>query len=392
MGSALTLPAFGAELPVEDPDPLVAALAQARSASGPTQMSDAAKALTTLLPRYPQDVDLPLQLAWLMFRSGRYADALYSYQLALLRSTPGSVAELGVAWSLVKLGRCTEAREHFHAVLVVNPTQNKAEEGLRVCAEPPPAAPVPRLWIAPFIAQSLYLYQDHPLVSYATAPTARIELLFRGRLFAAASYRYTYFATNDGQTAAWSQNDLYLDVGVTGKSAAATLHYALLVDGSGYSGITNHIGLSARYSRGFDNLLNLSASIYPDTPVLRGELAWVLPIIGGFSIRPGAALQWTSTETFKNVSLTVSYYHPLFNFWIGGKYGDEKRAAYLTVAYVYNSPATIPYGMWVGATVRPGKKFALTLSYTYDRLLRSDITPNQNSLVHSLTLGLSREF
>ena len=78
--------------------------------------------------------------------------------------------------------------------------------------------------------------------------------------------------------------------------------------------------------------------------------------------------------------------------WVGGKYGDEKRAAYLTVAYIYNSPATIPYGWWAGVTVRPGQKTALTLGYTYDRLVRSDTAPAQNSLVHSLTLGVSREF
>jgi hypothetical protein len=141
----------------------------------------------------------------------------------------------------------------------------------------------------------------------------------------------------------------------------------------------------------------LSASVYPSdpkqsSPVLRGELAWVLPIIGGFNVRPSGALQWDPTGTFKTLSLTLAYSHRFFNVWMGGKYGDEKRAAYLTVPYVYNSPATIPYGAWAGATIRPGAKFALTLGYTYDRLIRNDTMPMQNSVVHSVTLSLLREF
>jgi hypothetical protein len=34
----------------------------------------------------------------------------------------------------------------------------------------------------------------------------------------------------------------------------------------------------------------------------------------------------------------------------------------------------------------------LSLAYTYDRMVRTDVTPIQDSLAHSLTLALSREF
>jgi tetratricopeptide (TPR) repeat protein len=360
----------------------------------------AARALATLLPGYLQDVELPLQLGELMLRSGRLLDALYSYQLALTNSAPGGEAELGLGWTLVKLGRCPEARVHFQTVLATTPATSTAAEGLRQCGAPaltpstpaPKSAPPPKLWLQPLVAQSFYLYQNHPTVSYVLAPTVRLEALLYGHYYGAVTYRYSYFATRNNQTAAWSQHDLYLDAGYSARAAGVTLHYALIADGSGSSGTTHHAGLTGRYSRGFDALLNLSASFFADTPVLRGELAWVLPIAGGFSARPAAAVQWTKTATFKTLALTLFYSHRVFALWLGGKFGDEQRAAYLNIGYVYNSLARVPYGAWAGAALRPGRKFTLTFNYSYDRLVRADATPPQDSPVHALTLGLAREF
>ena len=395
-GALLALPAAAQEPSGIAAESYARALQRAKTVQSPGDVDAAVRALAALLPSYLQDVELPLALGELTFRSGRLQDALYSYQLALNNSAPGGEAELGLAWTLVKLGRCLEARVHFQTVLTTTPTASTAAEGLRQCSAPAPTPsptrlePAPRLWLQPLVAQSFYFYQNHPTVSYVLAPTVRLEALLRGHYYGAATYRYSYFATR--QTAAWSQHDLYLDAGYSARAAGFTLHYALLADGSGYSGTTHHVGLTGRYSRGFDALLNLSASFFADTPVLRGELAWVLPIAGGFSARPAAAVQWNRTETFKTLALTLAYSHRSFSLWLGGKYGDEQRAAYLNVGYVYNSPARIPYGAWAGAALRPGRKFTLTLNYSYDRLLRRDTSPPQDSPVHALTLGLAREF
>jgi hypothetical protein len=99
---------------------------------------------------------------------------------------------------------------------------------------------------------------------------------------------------------------------------------------------------------------------------------------------------------FRSLSLT-GFYTPTFaqnrfSIWLGFKAGGELRAALLDVAYVYIGQTQIPYGLWAGATARPGSGLALSLAYTYDRMVRTDVTPIQDSLAHSLTLALSREF
>ena len=175
LGTMLTLPAVGSELAVEVADPAAAALALSHSATNRAEMDAAVSALLALLPRYPQDVEIPLQLAWLMFRTGRYSDALYSYQMALTRSTPGSDAELGLAWALVKLGRCAEARGHFQAVLLLTPEQTTAQDGLRECSPSPQPAPCRApagLVCTVRCAESVSVIRPHPVISYATAPTA----------------------------------------------------------------------------------------------------------------------------------------------------------------------------------------------------------------------------
>src|ERR1700712_2609439 len=112
LGTLLTLPAAGGELEGEVADPVAAALALAHGATSRAEIDAATSALSALLLRYPQDVDIPLQLAWLQFRAGSYSQALSTYQMALTRSTAGGEAELGLGWTLVKLGRCAEARRH----------------------------------------------------------------------------------------------------------------------------------------------------------------------------------------------------------------------------------------------------------------------------------------
>ncbi len=411
-GSLMALPAAALEPSSGTREPYDAALQSVKGAATPEQpdqIDAAIGELSALLPQYLQDVDLPLKLGELLLRRGRYLDALYSYELALRNSSPGGEAELGLGNTLLKLGRCLEARVHFQAVLAETRLHDAAAAGLRQCSSSPtpglelPAAPAakattasaaapPRLWLQPFLAQSFYIYQNHPVLNYGLGPTARLEALVSGRYYAAATYRYSYFATRSGQVAPFSQHDLYLDAGWNARAFGVTLRYAFVTDGGSYSGNSHHVGVSARYSRFADGLLNLSASFYQDTTVLRGELAWLIPIAGGFSLRPAGALQWTPSDTYKTLSLALFYYHRRFSLWAGGKIGDELRPAYLSVAYVYNSPARIPYGAWGGLSVRPGSRFSLTLNYAYDRLLRTDTTPTQDSVVHALTLGLAREF
>lgn len=386
------------------------AMGLAKSAQTPTEIDNAARVLTALMPRYPQDGELPLQLGWLHFRAGRYAEAVQSYSLAVAHSSAGGDAELGLAWSLLKLGRCDEARPRFSSVLAARGAQSNAAEGLRECGAaiaPPaslpsgsaPAAATPaatpaakRWWLQPQLGQNVYLFQNQSVIKSGLATTARLEGLFLGRYYAAATYRYSYFSARDGQTVPWDQHDLYLAAGLTGRRAGATLYYALVADRSGFTGTSHHLGLSGRYSYYADLLMNLSASFYSDEKVLRGELAVRMPLGLGFSVRPGFALQWTPTATYKTPSLTLSWDRRYVSLWAGGKYGDEKRPALFGVSYIYNGAAVMPYGAWLGITVRSRAALNTTLSYSYDRMQRKDVTPAQDSHFHAIFLSLSKEF
>lgn len=393
------------------------AMGLAKGAQTPAEIDSAARVLTALMPRYPQDGEIPLQLGWLQFRAGRYAEAVQSYGLAVARSSSGGDAELGLGWSLLKLGRCEEARPRFRSVLAARGDKSNAAEGLRECDAPTTAAaplasspgatataaaapPVKRWWLQPQLGQNVYLFQNQSVIKSGLATTARLEGLFLGRYYAAATYRYSYFSARDGSTVPWDQHDLYLAAGLTGKRAGLTLNYALVADRSGYLGTSHHVGLSGRYTYHADLLMNLSASFYSDEKVLRGELGVRMPIGLGFSVRPGFALQWAATTTtttattavYKTPSLTLMWDHRYVSLWAGGKYGDEKRPALFAVSYIYNGAAVMPYGAWLGITVRSRAALNTTLSYSYDRMQRKDVTPAQDSHFHALFLSLSKEF
>lgn len=372
-----------------------AALTLAREAQSPEQIQSAARLLASMLRDYPQDFELPLELAWLLFRAGRYSEALPAYQVAESRSPSAMTAQLGIGWTLLRLGRREAAREKFQAILAHDPANANASDGLRACsltATPAFGSTTKRLWMQPLVAQSVYLYENQPYLKYTLATVARLDALIREHWYAAALYRYSHFFPSSTTISAWDQHDLFLYAGYTAPRFGLTLQYALLADQSGYLGTSHHVGLSARYSFGWDAILNLSASVFQDAPVLRGELSARVPVFGGLSFRPGFALQWTSAEVYKTAMLSASYDHRRFSVWGGGKVGDEQRPAYLGLGYVYNVTSRIPYGAYAGAAIRPGAGFTLSFSYTYDRLLRTDVTPSQDSLAHSITLGLSREF
>jgi tetratricopeptide (TPR) repeat protein len=401
-------------------------LLRAKAAEVSGDLDGAQQLLRAALPNFPQDIELPLQLAWVLFRGSRFAESAQFYRLTLTRTAGGGEAELGLGWALQKQDECQEAISHFRAVLATQKSSASAKEGLGLCiaqlqraataaaplpaaAEPLAAAPAPHapaLWARPLLSQGIYVYRSHPTVRDVAATNARLETVLYGHAYLGADYRYSRFLTGDGKTAAWNQSEIYLDAGYTSILAGVTAHYALSIDGSGYSGKTSHIGISGRYSGTGDLIANLSASFYSDSAVLRGELTWRVPIYGGFSIRPGGALQWSSAESFRTLQLSLNYDHRWFSLWFGGKYGDEKRAVYLDLSFVYNSPARVPYGLWSGIAVRPGAGFALSFNYGYD-LLRTDSQPavfqlpplmpipavaGTESAVNYLTLALAKEF
>jgi hypothetical protein len=277
-----------------------------------------------------------------------------------------------------------------------------------------------KVWFVPSLMQGLYLYRDHPTRGLTSASTARLAAWIYQRWLFAASYRFSYFGASDraegygASSAAWRQHDGYGTLGYAAPRFGISLHYGVL-SGSlsatpDYAQTSHHVGFAARYSPFGDGLLALTASLFPDEVIYRGELGWALPLIPATSswglksrslrLRPAVAVQWSGGEWRPSGSLTVSFEHPRFAVFVGGKYGSELRPAYLPQEVVYNGPERIPLGLWAGGSLRPSARDGTTLSlnYAFDRLLRdvTDISTLMTSTLatqaHYLTFAIARPF
>lgn len=279
----------------------------------------------------------------------------------------------------------------------------------------------PRNWLLlPSVMQGLYIYRDHPTRGLTSASTVRLAAWLYQHWLLAASYRYSHFLASDNaasygaSTAPWRQHDGYATLGYAALRFGVSLHYGVLAGALNaspdYAETSHHIGFAARYSPFGDGTLAMSASLFPSEVIYRGELAWALPLIPASSswaqkaralrLRPGVAVQWSGGEWRPSGSLTVSFDHPRFSAFVGGKYGSELRAAYLPQEVVYNGPERIPLGLWVGGSLRlsPRDGTTLSLNYAFDRLLRdvTDTSTLATSTVetgaHYLTLAIARPF
>jgi hypothetical protein len=209
----------------------------------------------------------------------------------------------------------------------------------------------------------------------------------------------------DSSASAWMQHDVYASAGYAERRFGVSVHYGMLTGAlnapMGYADTSHHLGMSARYSPFGDGILTVATSFYStNSPVMRGELSWRFPIYRGLSLRPAFALQWSSEGFRPNGSLMVRYDHLRFGIYAGGKYGEEKRPAYLSYEVIYNGLDRIPYGFWSGVYGRLGRGFTLTLSYALDHLLYDTAASADGSIAatvtpsnaHYLTLDLTKEF
>src|SRR5262245_26610241 len=76
------------------------AFARAAGLEPAGDLDGAARALELVLPLYPQDYALPLQLAWIHLRAGRFEQAERAYRRALAVSPTAVEARAGLAASL----------------------------------------------------------------------------------------------------------------------------------------------------------------------------------------------------------------------------------------------------------------------------------------------------
>jgi hypothetical protein len=355
------------------------ALARAAELEGLGRLDEAGRALGAMLPLYPQDFALPLQIASIHYRAGRFMEAERFYRIAAERGSGAYDARFGLALSLERQERCDEARPIFERLAAERPDDGAAREGLGRCA------PRPAWRVTPSVYLTGSTFPNHPYRSLAGAVTAGVAFAHQGGFFLGATYRYTRFSPASGAAmSAWDQHDGYLSLGYSVPRGGVLAHYAVVRDGSGSLGTSHHVGISGRWSPFGDIELRGSASFYDDMKVLRLEPSWKIPIAWGLSIRPALAVQDAGGSVYTTGMATLSLDRRLFGLYVGGKYGSEVRPVLFSVPVVYDLVETIAYGAWAGGGVNVSDDVGIHLSYAMDRLKQMDGTATN---AHALTLG-----
>lgn len=359
------------------------AFARAAALEQEGRLDDAARALEMVLPLYPQDFALPLQIGWIYFRAGRYEAAQRHYWIALERSPRAVEGLLGLAASLERQGRCEQALAVYGRVLEGQPDHAEARAGIARCT------PKPAWRTTLSISASGGYFPDAPSKWLAGGGALGAAFAHRSGFVFGATYRYLRFAPpSNASASAWDQHEAFASLGYSDKLGAFSVHYGFLHDGSGVLGNSHHLGMFARFSPFGDIELRATASLYDDLKVFRVEPSWRIPIAFGLSIRPGVAVQYAG-EVLATGMGTLSWDYERVSLWAGGKYGDEARPFYLSVPAVYAITEKIAYGAWAGASVNVSDDVRIHLTYAMDRLKPSS---GNETNAHALTLGVTVSF
>jgi arylsulfatase A-like enzyme/Tfp pilus assembly protein PilF len=166
--------------------------------AGEGQWQDAAEAYRALLAAEPDLVDGWLQLAGLLDRIGRPAEALEAYREVILRDAGSAAALTGAAAILIQLGRFDEARAHAELAIGVAPApahellarlalQRRDPEAARThakaAAEADPTLPMPDF------VEGLILYNQGAYAA-AVTPLQRAVAALEQRTEQMADVRY----------------------------------------------------------------------------------------------------------------------------------------------------------------------------------------------------------
>ena len=361
----------------------------------------AAAALLPLEQRFAQDYTLQIRLAWLRYSMGDYAEAETSYRRVLALSPESRDALSGLAWTLVKRGKCDAALAHFEALLLHTPDDELARAGAATCQAPSPVRG------APTVALTGHIYQDNPLKSGAMGLTVAAPLRIMQHWLLGATYRYTNFWTVQGQgyDDGIEQHEAHLSTGVAYDSWGLTGHYSFASEDTGTVGDAHFAGLTARFSPWGDINLEGSLSLYDDLTVGRAALSWRLPLASFLSLTPGFHLQVATapdghallddtTDALPGGSLTLAFHGERWLAYAGGKYGTEVRPAYLAgTPSVYNTYDQLTWGLWAGASVALPAGWSIFAAYEMNALstMESSGAFTDNNM-HLVSLGVSFSF
>jgi tetratricopeptide (TPR) repeat protein len=362
-----------------DPD-YYQAFKSADSAVKVGKFEAAVRTIRSALHKYPNDYALTLKLAWVQFQSERYADAEQSYRVASDLSDGSLDARVGLGWALIQQERCVEGIKVLKRVLEEEPDEN-ADRGLLACAER--ARLHGTIWGA--LAGSLY--QEHPWLHLAGSGFLGLSLRPSQSIAVGGAYRFSELIPTDTRIPSFTQHEIYVEGGYIGKHVDLLGQAALVWGGDAVVGGSRHAGTSLRLKH-LNNyvseiLVEATGSFYGDLWVISLAPSSTL-MLGPLSFTAGISAQQFVHETLLAASLTTALTVGDVSLWVGGKYGPEYRAAYLSQFAVFNAQERSIWSASAGARVRTSAHWSLFANYS---LLRLQSPDRLHSTVHNLSVG-----
>ncbi len=320
-------------------------LAEAAAFEVSGNIEGARAALAAAAAQYPQDYALALRLGWLCYRDGDLdaADRQFARAHALSRGSAESVSALAV----VRSSRAAKAEAWFGVTT-------------RVGSEVDGGAAFVGMLARPF----------EPVVLSAS---------YRGLLLFG------------DETSA--QHEIFTSIGLELDRVRLRAHYGWVnTEDEAYG--AHVLGLSSRFapSTSLGTIdLDATVSLYGDDTIV-GQLGgqWRIPIIGGLSLVPGAALQLTDGGTYGHGTLALSYAGAWGSITAGGKAGDAYRPVDLDTATIWNLDETIRWGASAEGLLAITDDTAIFANWSMDHLV--DSTSGDERDLHHLTVGLTYQF
>jgi hypothetical protein len=363
-----------------DPD-YYEALARADASVKADDFASALRVIQLALRKYPRDYALTLKLAGIEYRAQQYAAAERSYHSAIKLSDGAIEPRAGLAWALIEQDRCDEARRVLYAVLAEEPQEETARTGLAACADRE------RIHGSVWAGRSGSFYQGHPWKKLSGDLAGGFDLSPIPGLDLGAAYRFLYLEPRDPRVLGFAQHEIYAQTGYIGHSVDVFAQGAMIWSGDAVVGGSRHLGASTRVKAPLglpgSALVETSGSYYQDLLVIRVASAWTFTF-GALSITPGVAVQQFAHETLAAGSLSSSLTLGRVYLWLGGKYGREYRAAYLTQFAVNNADDSADWSLLAGARLHADTHWALFASYSLMRLQTMD---GLLSSLHNITIG-----
>ncbi|MCK5688409.1 hypothetical protein KAI87_04015 [Myxococcota bacterium] len=365
-----------------------------------TKFTQAITLLAPLAKTYPQDYLIHLQLGWLAFSAEDYKTAQLYYRKAVNLSEGSIQSLMGLGLSHLKLYKRGPAIRAFRALLAKSPNNKAARDALKA------AKKIRKYFWAPAIAGNYLSYPGSEIgeKSFAVGLSADLTLHYLQNYSASLKWKYAAFAflkdpalqtagrrSSSGSSYVYSsQNDIYADAGYDAELFGARLHYGN-TSSPGYELEEAHVGgLTLRFSPFGDMLLHTNHSYYADAIVGRIAPSWKIPLGKHFNVELGGALQRTDeNDTYSNLKMNLSSSGKTWDVWVGGKYGDEFRPAYLDYSTIYNMTELIRYGGWGGLAFALDEERFVKIALEWSHL--QDTTDSSESDMYFISIGLGRK-